>query len=457
MDKTERGTQMHFMWFTERAYHYDLETDPVRYRDLENEVIRKRSFYGTPNRFFDRAHGAKLLNQYLDEKIYTDAELLNFDGVMLNEHHGTPFCLGAVMDVEASIVAKTTKRVKIALLGNPVPTVSNALRLAEELAMIDLISNGRMITGWVRGAGSEQLANNANPAYNREMFEEGVDFIVKSWTTPGPFRYEGKHFHFRHVNPWVLPLQTPHPPFWIPGLISPETAAWCAKRRYPYVALATRLEPTLELWDFYNQAAAREGYQAGPENFGYLQPVMVADTQERAEEMGKRILYGGAFAHFARPEWMFPPGYNSKAATRRLAQTNFGANAAAKPLYGDGGEQTEAEIEAVKNTIYQGYPDVLKDMVMIAGTPDIVIPKLKKVLDILRPGIFSFWLDGPVPFKDRKRCLELLNRDVIPALREHGKKLGLVDPFTRAPGSVPLHGGKPEPVSDPAALAALAA
>jgi len=448
---------MHFMWFTERAYHYDLDTDPERYRDLENEVVRKRSFYGTPNRFFDRRHGAYLLNQYLDEKIYTDAELKNFDGVMLNEHHGTPFCLGAVMDVEASIIAKATNRVRIALLGNPVPTVANALRLAEELAMIDLISNGRMITGWVRGAGSEQLANNANPAYNREMFEEGIDLIVKAWTTPGPFRYEGKHFHFRHVNPWVLPLQEPHPPFWIPGLISPDTARWCAKKRYPYVALATRLEPTLELWDFYSQAAAREGYQAGPENFGYLQPVMVADTQEKAEEMGKRILYGGAFAHFARPEWMFPPGYNSKEATRRLAQTNFGANAAAKPLYGDGGEESPEAIEAVKNTIYSGYPDVLKDMVMIAGTPDTVIPKLKKVIDILRPGIFSFWLDGPVPFKDRKRCLELLNSDVVPALREYGKKLGLVDPFQRTPGSVLLRGGQPEPVSNPEALAELAA
>ena len=309
----------------------------------------------------------------------------------------------------------------------------------------------------MRGAGSEQLANNANPAYNREMFEEGVDFIVKAWTTPGPFRYEGKHFHFRHVNPWVLPLQTPHPPFWIPGLISPETAHWCAKRRYPYVALATRLEPTLELWDFYSQAAAREGYQAGPENFGYLQPVMVADTQEKAEEMGKRILYGGAFAHFARPEWMFPPGYNSKEATRRLARSNFGANAAAKPLYGEGGEESVEAIEAVKQTIYSGYPEVLKDMVMIAGTPDTVIPKLKKVLDILQPGIFSFWLDGPVPFKDRQRCLQLLNSDVVPALREHGKKLGLVGPFTCPPGSRPLRGGKPEPVSNPAALAELAA
>ena len=154
---------------------------------------------------------------------------MNFDGVMLNEHHGTPFCLGAVMDVEASILAKVTKRVKMVLLGNPVATVANPLRLAEELAMINLISGGRLVSGWVRGAGSEQFANNTNPALNRELFEEGVEFIVKAWTTPGPFRYEGKHFNFRNVNPWVLPLQRPHPPFWIPGLVSPDTAFWCAQ------------------------------------------------------------------------------------------------------------------------------------------------------------------------------------------------------------------------------------
>jgi alkanesulfonate monooxygenase SsuD/methylene tetrahydromethanopterin reductase-like flavin-dependent oxidoreductase (luciferase family) len=445
---------MHMMWFTERAYHYDPEVEPEKYHRLENQVIRERSFYGTPNRFFEPEHGAKLLNQYIDEKVYTDQELLNFDGVMLNEHHGTPFCLGAVMDVEAAVLAGKTKRVKIVLLGNPVATVGNPLRLAEELAMIDLISGGRLVPGWVRGAGSEQFANNTNPALNRELFEEGVDFIIKAWTTPGPFRHEGKRLHFRHVNPWVLPLQKPHPPCWIPGLISPDTAYWCAKRRYPYVALATKLEPTLELWHFYAEAAAREGYQAGPENFGYLQPVMIGDNQERAEELGKRLLFGGAFAHFARPEWMFPPGYNSKAATRRLAQLETGPNTSGKPLFTGTGEETEEQIEAVKRHIYSGYPKVLKDMQMIAGTPDNVIPKLCKILEVLRPGIFSFWLDGPVSAKDRKRCLELINRDVIPAMREYGKNLGLVSPFERKPGSRPLGpDGVYAAVSNPEALA----
>lgn len=442
---------MHLMWFTERAYHYDPEVDPEKHRRLENEVIRHRSFFGLPNSLFEPQRGSQLLNQYLDEKIYS--EDLGFDGLMLNEHHGTPFCLGSVMDVEAAILAKATKRARIVLLGNPVPTVANALRLAEELAMIDLISGGRLVPGWVRGAGSEQLANNANPAYNREYFEEGVDFIIKAWTTPGPFRYEGKHFHFRFVNPWVLPIQKPHPPIWIPGLVSPDTVLWCAKKRFPYIALATKLEPTVELWNLYTEMAAREGYQAGPENFGYLQPVFVADSQERAEELGKRFLFGGSFAHFARPEWMFPPGYNSKEATRRLARLNTGPNMPGKPIHEGSGNETDAEIEAIKQGIYASYPQTRKDLQMIAGTPDTVIPQLRKVLEVLRPGIFSFWLDGPVGFKDRMRCLELLGKDVMPAMREMGKELGLTDPFERKPGSVPLASGRtPERVARAEAL-----
>src|SRR6202047_3206546 len=282
---------MHIMYFTERPY-----------REVpEDEVIKNRAFFGVPNRFFDRDVGSRLYNEYLDEMGY--AEDVGFDSIMLNEHHGTPFCMGAVMNVEAAILARVTKKARIVLLGNPLPVLKHPLRMAEELAMIDLISKGRLVPGWVRGAGSEQLANNANPAYNREYFEEGVDFILKAWTKPGPFRYEGKHFHFRFVNPWVLPLQKPHPPIWIPGLVSPETVVWCAKHRYPYLALATFLEPTIELWNIYANAAAQEGYQAGPENFGYLQKIFLAETDEKAQELGKADLYGGGITHFARPEW----------------------------------------------------------------------------------------------------------------------------------------------------------
>ena len=123
---------MFFMWFSERAHHYTPEEAPERYRKLETEIVRERSFWGTPNTFLDRVHCTKLLNHYLDERVSTDSELLNFDGVMFNEHHATPMCLGSVMDVEAAVLARATQRVKIVLFGNPVATAANPLRTTSQ-------------------------------------------------------------------------------------------------------------------------------------------------------------------------------------------------------------------------------------------------------------------------------------------------------------------------------------
>ena len=89
--------------------------------------------------------------------------------------------------------------------------------------MLDLFSGGRIISGFVRGIGVEHWANNISPVVNRERFEESHDLIVRTWTEPGPFSWEGKHFQFRYVNPWLFPLQKPHPPIWVPGIGSEET------------------------------------------------------------------------------------------------------------------------------------------------------------------------------------------------------------------------------------------
>ena len=107
--------------------------------------------------------------------------------------------------------------------------------------MIDCISRGRLVSGFVRGGGVESLANNVNPAHNRERFEEAHDVILAAWTRPGPFRWEGKHFQYRVINPWALPLQKPHPPIMVPGTASPETVVWAAKHRYPYIVLGSFL------------------------------------------------------------------------------------------------------------------------------------------------------------------------------------------------------------------------
>ena len=416
---------MHIMMFTERPY-YDVP---------EDEIIRNASYFGIPNEHFNPEVGGQLYNSYFDEAVY--AEQMGFDGVMLNEHHGTPFCMGAVMNIEAAVLARITERVKIVLLGNPLP-VADPLRLAEELAMVDMISGGRLVPGWVRGAGSESIYNNANPAYNRELFNEAHDFVIKAWTTPGPFRFEGKHYHYRHVNPWVLPVQKPYPQMWIPGLVSQETVIWCARHRYPYLALATFLDPTLEMVKLYRDIAAEEGYESGPENFGYLQRVVVAETEEKAQELGRAFMYGGGINAFARPEWMFPPGYNSKAATRRLARVSVNPDSGEETLVLKP-TSTPEELAASRNEIYGRFQGEQDNLQLICGTPDTIIPKIRHIMETIRPGIFAMWHHhGPVSHEDRMTSIRLLGQEVLPAMRSIADELDLPGPYERLPGSRPL-------------------
>lgn len=426
-------------YFTER---------PVRWVP-EEVILRNGGHFGVSNRYFDRERAADEYNYFIDENLY--AEELGFDVIALNEHHGNPFCMGSVMDVEAAILARLTRRARILLIGNPLPVVKHPLRLAEELAEIDLISRGRLITGWVRGAGSEQFFNNANPAYNREMFEEAHDFIVQAWTRTGPWRYEGKHFHYRHVNPWALPYQKPYPQMWIPGVISTETVRWCAQHNYPYLGLGTSLGPTCDLWEFYADAAQKNGYQAGSENFGYVIPTFIAETEERAQELGKGFLFGGGQNAFARPEHTLPPGYNSKDAIRRLARQPHGSwlGVSGNKLRGHIEEQ-RIDPEEVHRRLEPGYQRAQQNLQFIIGNPESVTKKLKTIVSVLRPGsLVLFNVQGHVSNQDRQTSMRLFAQEVAPALREFADSIGIVDAFERKPGSVKVASGvKRDPVSD---------
>jgi alkanesulfonate monooxygenase SsuD/methylene tetrahydromethanopterin reductase-like flavin-dependent oxidoreductase (luciferase family) len=180
-----------------------------------------------PNTHFDPALASTLYQRYHEE--YALADEVGFDGIMINEHHTAPFCMQASINITGAVLAKITKRTKILMLGNPLPVIDNPLRLSEELSMIDMISGGRLISGFVRGGGVESLANNVNPVYNRERFEEAHDLIIEAWTRPGPFSWEGTHDQYRVVTPWAPPLPKPHPPLMVPGTASPETVVWAAK------------------------------------------------------------------------------------------------------------------------------------------------------------------------------------------------------------------------------------
>jgi alkanesulfonate monooxygenase SsuD/methylene tetrahydromethanopterin reductase-like flavin-dependent oxidoreductase (luciferase family) len=427
---------MDFYYFSER---------PVRTLD-ENLILDNGAYFGVSNAHFDAVEGAQLHNEYLDECCF--AEQVGFDGVALNEHHANPFCMGSVVNIEAAVLARITDRVKIMLIGNPLPIAKNPLRIAEELAMIDMISHGRLVSGWVRGGGPEQFANNANPAYNREYFEEAHDFIMQAWTRPGPWRYEGKHYHYRYVNPWALPYQKPTPLGVAPGILSLETATWAAEHRYPYMGLGTSLLPTSQLWDAYADRAAELGYQAGPENFGYVIPTVVADTREKADELGRSFVFGGGQNSFAAPAFAAPPGYNSEAALQRLASaykeggTLNGVHI--DKLMGDGTKPaSELGRDAVQAKMTAAYERGKSRMALIVGTPEEVVKRARIIMEVLRPGILSFF--GPlssVSPEDRLRNIELLGNVVVPELREYAKELDLPGPFEAKPGDRKLRAGE---------------
>ena len=128
--------------------------------------------------------------------------------VAVNEHHQTAYGLMPSPIVTASALARRTKNVKIAILGSALPLRSHPLTVAEEHAMIDVISGGRLISGFVRGIGAEYHTFGVNPTFSHDRFHEAHDLIVRAWTEPGPFAFQGQHYKVQYVNLWPRPSRS---------------------------------------------------------------------------------------------------------------------------------------------------------------------------------------------------------------------------------------------------------
>ncbi len=344
-----------------------------------------------PNTQFDPRLCHELYNRYLDELEY--AERLGFDGVCVNEHHQNAYGLMPSPNVIASMLVRRTTKLKIALVGNGLPLRDHPLRVAEEVAMMDVISGGRIISAFVRGIGAEYHSFSLNPTYSRERFDEAHDLIIRAWTEPGPFRFEGKHYRFRHVNVWPRPLQQPHPPIWIPSQGSAESIEWAAAKRYPLMLVYSALQTVETRFDQYKAAAQAVGYTAPPEQLGWMVPVYLADTEARAMEAAEPHVLWLFHKGLKMPQhYFFPPGYLT--------------------------ERSQLAVGGRRHFSQYSFAEFVKEGWVIVGDPASVADQLAAHTRRLGCGILLALLQiGTMTHWETVRSLELFAREVMPRLQ----------------------------------------
>jgi alkanesulfonate monooxygenase SsuD/methylene tetrahydromethanopterin reductase-like flavin-dependent oxidoreductase (luciferase family) len=300
-------------------YSFHLMPWPHTPPDFDDRKKHPSAWVTLSNRNYDAERGHTLYNRYLDELEY--AERLGFDGVCVNEHHQNTYGTMPAPNVIAGMLARRTQRMKIAILGNGLPLRDHPLRVAEEIAMLDVVTGGRIISGFVRGIGAEYYSMGINPTHSVERFREAHDLIIRAWTEEGPFRFDGKHYRSNFVNVWPRPYQKPHPPIWVPGFGSKETIEWCAHpdRKYPYLAVYMPDTLVKMYFDMYHEAARGFGYEVSPYQLGHLIPIYVAETDAQAKAESERHLLWLYHNGLRMPLNMyFPPGYVTHPTMKRI-------------------------------------------------------------------------------------------------------------------------------------------
>src|ERR687885_2876035 len=175
-----------------------------------------------------QAFSAEVAQRSIDASLeqFELADQLGFDWVTVAEHHFAPMSLTPNPMILAGALTQRVKRAKIALLGASIP-INNPVRVAEEFAMLDTLTGGRLIAGMLRGTSNEYVTYGTNPAESRDRFAEALRLILAAWTEPQPFGWLGRFYEYRTVSIWPRPVQQPHPPIYISGS-SPESAEFAA-------------------------------------------------------------------------------------------------------------------------------------------------------------------------------------------------------------------------------------
>ncbi len=368
------------------------------YAEVDLDAIERNgsAWVTFSNRHYDPDRGAALYHRYLDEMEYADA--LGFDGVCVNEHHQTAYGMMPIPGVLAGALARSVKRADIAVLGRALPLLNNPLMVAEEYAMLDNLSRGRLIAGFVRGIGAEYHASGTNPGESHDRFHEAHDLIVRAWTEQGPFAFEGEHYRFDYVNIWPLPYRTPHPPIWIPSQGSASTIEWAARMGYTYCQTLSPIKSVARFFQLYRDAADKAGRVATPDQLAWSNSIYVAETDAKAVREARPHLEALFNRLLRMPiEMLLPPGYTSIDSFKRIRAVR---PATAKP---------------------QSIEDLISAGIVIVGGPETVRQKLAEAQELAGFGTsLTKTQFGTLPADMTRANMDAIAREVLPYFQERG-------------------------------------
>ena len=353
---------MKVLWFHLMPYT-ELPDD---FRDNHHSV-----WVDIDSTLFDPQRAHRMYNDFFDELEF--AADVGFDGVCVNEHHNNGYGLMPSPNLVGSALARATTDAAILILGNSLALYNPPLRVAEEMAMIDCISGGRMIAGFPIGTPMDTcFAYGQNPSTLRQRYLEAHDVIMRAWREEDVFSFNGRFNQLRYVNIWPRPVQKPHPPVWIPGGGANETLRWCVDNDYVFCALSYfGYDAAQGVLGAYKREIDAGGKEQNPFRSGYLQFVGVAETHAEAE----RIYREPAEYFYARCLHLYPgftdaPGYRTESTIRRQI-------AAARP---GGGVAALGTMGAPK------LEDIVERGYLVLGEPDEVADRLREIAKDLNVG-----------------------------------------------------------------------
>lgn len=310
------------------------------------------------------------------------AEELGYESVFCVEHHVQPDDLCPSPLLAMSAAAAVTERMRIGTGVLLVPLYAPA-KLAEDVAVIDNISEGRFVFGVAPGYVSEEFALHGVPRNERQRrFEEALDLMQLAWTGE-PFTFEGT---FYRVEPETFvsprPVQEPHPPIWY-GVSGPQSLRNAARRGAALITSPrhgiAELEEHLSI---YEDEAAQVGYEITERPM--MRELFIAETMEKAEELAAPAV-----------NYLFRELYGARSAQGE------------RELRDDEGRLVEAKSD-VDFTKFKGR--------YIIGDPDYAIAELERYRDRLGVTEMIGWTHLPgIPGDVAMRSVELFAREVMPA------------------------------------------